>query len=185
MNGPAAAPLALRHATLRDVPQLHALIARSVMELQSHTYSEDLRRAAIGDVFGVDPFLVQDHTYYLAELGNVIVGCGGWSARRSLCGANQDLGEGDNPLLDPAVDPARIRAFFTDPLHARRGIGKALLRVSETAALNAGFRRGELVATLAGEPFYVSQGYEVLKRFELPLKNGLRMPVVQMGKMFA
>jgi GNAT superfamily N-acetyltransferase len=182
MSGQPHPPFALRPAQREDVPALEALIERSVMALQAPFYSESIRRAALGDVFGVDRFLISDGTYYVAVIEGAIVGCGGWSRRRAICGANPGLGEADNPPLDPQVEPARVRAFFTDPSRARAGIGKAILLASERAAKAAGFARAELVATLAGEALYASQGYFVVERFDLTLKNGESMPVVKMGR---
>jgi len=182
MSGQPHPPFSLRLAKPEDAPALEALIERSVMELQAPFYSEAIRRAALGDVFGVDHFLIRDGTYYAAEIDGAIVGCGGWSGRRAMCGANPGLGEADNPPLNPQLEPARIRAFFTDPSRTRLGIGRAILLASEQAAKAAGFARAELVATLAGEALYASQGYVVMERFELPLRAAGRMPVVKMGR---
>ena len=87
----------------------------------------------------------------------------------------------DDPLL-PEVDPARIRAFFVHPSHARKGLGSAILRVCEDEILAAGFREATMVATLAGEPLYSRHGYLAGERYEIPLPQGLSLPVVRMGK---
>jgi GNAT superfamily N-acetyltransferase len=86
--------------------------------------------------------------------------------------------------LDPKYDSARIRAFFVDPAWARCGIGRAILQRCETAIQDAGFRFVELVATLPGEPFYGACCYSQGERFEVPLANGLTLPVVRMIKQF-
>ena len=44
--------------------------------------------------------------------------------------------------------------MYTDPDYVRRGIGRMVLAANEAAARAAGFKRAELMATLAGEPLY-------------------------------
>lgn len=172
----------LRLARLEDVPALAELIPRSVRALQAAYYTTAQMEAAIGPVFGVDRQLINDGTYFVAERAGELAGCGGWSRRRSLCGSDQDRPAGTDTALDPERDPARIRAFFVRPDCARQGIGRAILLASETAALAGGFRNAELVATLAGEPLYAAHGYAAVERYELPMRDGLSLPVVRMTK---
>lgn len=171
----------LRLACLEDVPALEELILLSVRVLQAPYYSEAQREAARGAVFGVDRQLIADGTYYVAEHEGLMVGCGGWSKRRSLFGGDAVREEVD-PLLNPEVDPARVRAFFIHPDWARRGIGKAILAACEASIQAAGFSHIELVATLAGEPLYLACGYQEDERYEVPLSGDLTLPVVRMKK---
>jgi GNAT superfamily N-acetyltransferase len=170
-----------RLATLADVPALEALIPLSARQLQSHVYSDAQLAGAIGTVFGVDSQIIRDGTYLVAVEGERIIGCGGWSKRKTPYGGDRGKPTED-PLRDPATEPAMIRAFFIHPDFARRGIGREIMRRSEQAALAAGFRAIEIVATLAGEPLYAACGYPVVERFEIPLANGLRLPVVRMRR---
>ena len=137
--------------------------------------------AALGSVFGVDRQLIQDGTFFVVEQNDAIIGCGGWSRRLSLYGADTGRTEID-PLIDPATGAARVRAFFVHPSFARRGIGRSIMQACETAIREAGFSRVDVVATLAGEPLYASFGYAVTERFEIPLNNELSLPVVRMTK---
>jgi GNAT superfamily N-acetyltransferase len=137
--------------------------------------------AALGPVFGVDRQLIQDGTYFVVEDGGAIIGGGGWSRRRSLFGSDSHRSEPD-PELDPACDPARIRAFFVHPAWARRGVGRSILISCEQAITAAGFRVIDLVATLTGEPLYAAFGWEPVERYEVPLTGGLTLPVVRMTK---
>jgi GNAT superfamily N-acetyltransferase len=89
-----------------------------------------------------------------------------------------------DPLLDPAVDAARIRAFFVHPDNARRGIGRRLMELCEGAAPADGFSRMELGATLPGEPLYAALGYKVTERFEIALSDGEALPCAHMVKAF-
>lgn len=171
----------LRIAREEDVPALEALIQLSVRGLQSHCYSAAQMEAALGPVFGVDRQLIRDRTYFVAEEQGRIVGCGGWSRRRSLYGGDKGR-EGDDALLDPRRDSARVRAFFVHPGWARRGIGRSILIACERAIIQAGFHKVDIVATLAGEPLYASMGYTTVERHAIAMKDGLNLPVVRMNK---
>jgi len=171
----------LRAAAEGDVPALQDLIARSARELSVGFYTPEQAEAAIRYVFGVDSQLLADQTYLLIEEEGEIVACGGWSRRRTLFGGDQAK-SGPDPLLDPAAEPARIRAFFVEPRMARRGLGRKLLEVCEEAARAAGFRALELVSTLPGEPLYRACGFAELERFTLELPGGVCVPVVRMRR---
>lgn len=170
-----------RLARDEDVSALERLIPISVRALQAAYYSPAQMEAALGPVFGVDRQLIRDHTYYVVETDQQIIGCGGWSKRRSLFGGDAGRSATD-PELDPKQDPARVRAFFVHPAWARRGIGRSILYACEQAIRTAGFRTIDLVATLAGEPLYASLGYQPVERYEIPLAAGLQLAVVRMTK---
>jgi GNAT superfamily N-acetyltransferase len=178
-------PFALRVAERNDIPALEALIPLSTRELQAAYYSPAQIDGALGTVFAVDRQLIADGTYFVVEDGGVIMGCGGWSKRKTLFGGDQGRDASEDALLDPARDPARIRAFFVHPQRARRGIGTLLLHECERAAAAAGFRALELVATLAGVPLYVAGGFRAVEHFEIPLASGGQMPAVRMSKAIA
>jgi len=171
----------LRLATEEDALALEALIELSVHGLQAACYSLEQRNAAIGPVFGVDQQLIKDGAYFVVEQDGRIVGCGGWSRRRAVFGGDRER-TGEDAGLDPASEPARIRAFFVHPEWGRRGIGSCLLAACEDAARNWGFRSAILVATLAGEPLYAAFGYKVVERYEVPLGPDLTLPVVRMSR---
>jgi GNAT superfamily N-acetyltransferase len=171
----------LRLARESDVPALEELIALSARVLQVPHYSPALIAAALGGIYGVDRQLIRDGTYFVAEDGAALVGCGGWSKRRSLYGGDGGR-KGEDPLLDPARDAARIRAFFVHPSWARRGIGRSIMTACERAIQQSRFGTVDIVATLAGEPLYVSFGYSAVERFEIAMIGGLKLPVVRMSK---
>jgi GNAT superfamily N-acetyltransferase len=177
-----APPVTLRLARSEDVPALEALIPLSARALQEATYSPAQIEGALGTVFAVDRQLIADGTYFVAERDNEMVGCGGWSRRKTLFGGDRGRAPLANPLLDPKCDAARIRAFFVHPACARRGVGRLLMSTCERAAAEAGFRAMELVATLAGEPLYAAFAFRVVERYDVALANGLSLPVVRMTK---
>lgn len=191
----------LRKAVVSDVPALRALIEMSVRELQAQDYTPAQMEGALETVFGVDSQLIADGTYFVAEArlveakheeekpsgGNnagsewVIAGCGGWSKRKTLYGSDHWT-EREDALLDPKRDAAKIRAFFIHPAWARRGIGSKILEACEIAASAAGFSSYEMGATLTGAKLFGKKGYVAVENIEVPLKNGLSLPVVRMAK---
>ena len=171
----------LRLAREGDVPELEALIPLSVLALQAPYYSKAQMDAALGTVFAVDRQLIRDGTYFIAEQNGTIIGCGGWSHRRSLYGGDSGR-ENEDGLLDPRRDAARVRAFFVRPAWARRGIGRSIMAACERAIVESGFRTVDIVATLAGEPLYASLGYAVAERYDIEMVGGLKLPVMRMTK---
>lgn len=171
----------MRLAGEEDAPSIERLIRISSRGLQLSHYSEGQINGAIGSVFGVDYQLILDRTYFLVELETQIVGCGGWSKRKTLFGGDA-MKTGMDIELNPKCDSARIRAFFVHPEWARCGIGSAILQQCERAIQLAGFRSVELVATLTGVLFYAACNYSQIERFEVRLKNDLMLPVVRMVK---
>ena len=174
----------IRNATPADVPALTVLIQASVRELQAADYTAEQRETAIRSVYGVDSQLIADGTYYAVETTDaepVLVGCGGWSRRKTLYGGDQ-FARREDSLLDPAHDAARIRAFFVHPDWARQGIGALILETCERAAVREGFRRLEMGATLTGVPFYRAKGYEAIEDLAVAMPGGLSLPIVRMGK---
>ena len=174
----------LRLATLDDIPALSALITESAQGLSADYYSERQIAAAIRYVFGVDTQLIHDGTYWAVEEETQLLGCGGWSFRQTLYGGNQMKASTD-PRLDPATDPARIRAFFVHPDHARRGIGKSLLTTCLAAAKTAGFHTVELMATLPGVPLYEAFGFIPCEAVITTLPDGTDLPFVRMARALA
>jgi GNAT superfamily N-acetyltransferase len=173
----------LRLAREADIPALELLIPLSVRTLQASCYSPAQIEAALGSVYGVDRQLIHDGTYFVAEDGAQIVGCGGWSKRLSHYGGDRHRSAPD-PELNPAREAARIRAFFVHPSWARRGIGRRILAACEQAINSAGFAKVEIVATLPGKPLYASFGYAVVENFEIAMTGGLSLPAVRMAKKF-
>ncbi len=176
-----APTLAIRNAEPADVPALERLIERSARALSRGYYSDAQIEAAIACVFGVDSLLVADGTYLVAEWDGALAGCGGWSRYATLFGGDRFADRRGDALLDPAVDAARIRAFFVSEDQARRGVGRALLAACEAAARQAGFHRATLMATLPGEPFYATYGYRAEAR-QIQDCGGVAVPFVTMSK---
>lgn len=172
----------LRTAMPEDVPALRELIRRSIHALGAADYTHEQIEAALRGAFGVDTALILDGTYFAIESdASDIVACGGWSRRRTLFGSDSRP-ERDESWLDPAKEPAKIRAFFVDPAHARRGLGRMLLERSECDAYRAGFRSLELMATMPGKRLYGVFGYVPGEEVDYALPGGLAIRFVPMRK---
>lgn len=186
----------LRLAVPEDVPVLRELIDASVRGLQTQDYTPAQIEGALKTVFGVDSQLIADGTYIVAQAEPaaferagaknapsewMIVGCGGWSKRKTLYGSDHWTGRED-ALLDPLRDAAKIRAFFIHPDWARRGVGSMILQACENAARSAGFTRYEMGATLTGAKLFGAKGYVAVKPISIPLVNGESLPVIHMEK---
>ena len=190
------ANIQLRLAVPEDVPVLREVIDASVRGLQTQDYTPAQIEGALKTVFGVDSQLIADGTYIVAEAGPtaiertgaqhaqpelMIVGCGGWSKRKTLYGSDHWTGRED-ALLDPLRDAAKIRAFFIHPAWARQGVGGKILEACEDAARAAGFTRYEMGATLTGAKLFGVKGYVAVQRISIPLVNGEFLPVIHMEK---
>ena len=136
--------------------------------------------AASRAIMGLDTQLIEDGTYFVVEDAGAIAGCGGWSRRATLYGSDHTAGR-DAHLLDPATDAARVRAMYTHPRFARRGVGRLVLGLCEAAARREGFSRAELMATVAGEQLYRTCGYQPIERSE-HVDGAVKVPLVRMGK---
>ena len=157
------------------------LIAASARHLSREHYNDLQIETAIVTVFGVDTDLIEDGTYFVAESDGEFVGCGGWSRRKTLFGGDQYASR-DTGYLDPETEPAKIRAFFIHPDHARKGIARAILDQCETEARAHGFRALELMATLPGIEFYKSCGFKETGNYDLELTEAVKLELVPMRK---
>jgi GNAT superfamily N-acetyltransferase len=172
----------IRPATAADIPVLQALIERSGIELSVGFYTPEQADAVTREVFGVDTQLIRDGTYFAIEDAARIVACGGWSKRSTPYGGDQHKAAPDR-LLDPATEPAKIRAFFVDPDMARRGLGSMLMRHCTAQALAAGFTSLELTATMPGVPLYLAHGFAHVHDLRLSLAGGqVTLPLALMRK---
>ena len=168
-----------RLAVSGDVPALTALMDAAIAELQ-RSFLDDSQIVSSRAIMGIDTQLIDDGTYFVVELGDDIAGCGGWSRRATLYGGNQSPGR-DSQLLDASVAPARVRAMYTNPAYARRGVGRLILSLCEAAAAVEGFTRLELMSTLSGEPLYTAYGFRPLERLE-DSTGGASVPLIRMEK---
>jgi GNAT superfamily N-acetyltransferase len=172
----------IRKATLSNRAAIEQLIIESARGLSLSDYSKEQIEGAIATVFGVDTNLIIDGTYFVAESDGELIGCGGWSKRRTLFGGDQ-YSTRDASQLDPKTEPAKIRAFFIHPQHARKGIARAILEACEDEARAGGFQTIELMSTLPGIKLYRACGYVGDQRVELEVGDGVTIGLLPMIKM--
>ncbi len=174
--------LTSRLATPGDIPALVPLMQAAIEELQKEFLDEDQIRSSHA-IMGLDNQLIDDGTYFIVECDGQLAGCGGWSRRATLYGGDHSAGR-DSAMLDPARDPARVRAMYTHPALTRLGVGRLVLSLCESAAAAEGFTRLELMSTLSGLPLYSAAGFEVIEKVE-DASGGVPVPLVRMGKWIA
>jgi GNAT superfamily N-acetyltransferase len=172
--------LILRLARPEDIPVLTALMNAAIAELLRPFLPPEGVEASF-EVMGLDSQLIADGTYFVVEDGGEIAGCGGWSRRATLFGGDHSAGR-DAAMLDPARDPARIRAMYTHPDHVRKGVGRMVLAACEQAAAGEGFTHAEMAATMGGVPLYEACGYTLIEPFTVPTSKGYEVPLARMGK---
>lgn len=170
----------IRTATHDDLPALRDLMQLAIDRLQTGFLSP-AEIAASHAVMGLDTQLIADGDYFLVETDGRLAGCGGWSRRATLFGGDHSLALREPRLLDPATEPARVRAMYTHPDFARRGVGRLILAHAEATARAHGFTSAELMATLAGEPLYRASGYVPIEHTSAT-RDGVTVPLIRMGK---
>lgn len=175
-NGPT-----LRVARLDEAEAIDALMKASVRELFPRFYDAVQTASSIKYISAVDRLMIEDGTYFVMEVGDELVACGGWS-RRDLLYAGSGDAAGSAELLDPATQPARVRAMFVREDWTRRGLGTRILEACEAAAKAEGYQRLALMATLPGLLLYERYGFMEIDRVELTLVDGVKVPAAAMEK---
>ena len=170
-----------RLATIDDLDALREVMRRSIETLQDGFLTSEQVRVS-HSVMGLDTQLIRDGTYFMVEKEARIAGCGGWSWRSTLYGGDESMVSREPEALDPATDAARIRAMYTDPDFARQGVGRIVMSLCEGAAMQAGFKKATMMATMAGVPLYEACGYVQVEPVLSAPVDGIRVPLVRMEK---
>jgi GNAT superfamily N-acetyltransferase len=171
----------MRLAVASDAPAISALMEASIRAIFPAYYDARQVESSVRWIGHLDTMLIEDGTYFVHEVDGQIVACGGWSRRNKLFAGRADA-EDDDRLLDPATEPARVRAMFVRGDWTRRGLGRAILDACEQAARAEGFTRLVLGATLAGLPLYRAFGFEEVGRMDVAMPDGVEVTVVSMER---
>jgi GNAT superfamily N-acetyltransferase len=172
--------MTLRLATAGDIAVLMPLMEAAIEVLQKG-FLDDEQVESSKAIMGIDRQLIEDGTYFVVEIDSDVAGCGGWSRRATLYGGDHSARR-DAALLDPATDPARVRAMYTHPNFARRGVGRLVLEACEAAAAAEGFTTLELMATRSGRPLYESYGFQPVEELQ-DASGGAPVPLTRMRKL--
>jgi GNAT superfamily N-acetyltransferase len=174
-------PPLLRIATSADAAEVEALMKASTAALFPRYYDEEQTASAVEHVAQVDRTLLEDGTYFVIEAADELIACGGWSRRDRVYTGSGDV-SGDERMLDPSAEPARVRAMFVRPDWTRHGLGRRILEACEAAASREGFRRLTLGATLPGVPLYRAYGFEAVDESDVTMPDGVKLGCVWMDK---
>jgi len=173
-----------RLAVAADAPAISALMQASIRAHFPRFYDRTHTESAARYIGELDMALIEDGTYYVHEADGEIVACGGWSKRNRLY-TGSGAAEDDGRLLDPATEPARVRAMFVHGDWARRGLGRAILERCERDAAAEGFSSFVLGATLPGELLYRAFGFVEDERFDVEMPDGVHVECVAMHRRIA
>lgn len=170
----------VRLATVADVARIGSLMRASVTDLFPLFYDERQAASAAVHMTVPDVALIEDGTYYVHEAHGDVVACGGWSRRNKLY-TGSGVRADDDRMLDPATEPARVRAMFVRGDWTRRGLARAILDACVRAAGDEGFRSLSLMATLPGVPLYRAFGFTETRQTWVVLPDGVRLEGVEMS----
>lgn len=168
-------------ATASDGQAILALMAASIRGIFPAFYDAQQTQSSARYVPEVDDALIGDESYYVVEERNGLIACGGW-ARRHVVHPRGGAAAFVDGMLDPATEPAWIKAMFVRPDRVRRGMATQLLELCESAARNAGFRQLILTATLPGVPFYARHGFVATQDIDAFLPDGASIACKTMTK---
>ena len=171
----------LRLANPSDTEAIDALMKESIREIFPRFYYAKQTASSEIHVGYVDRMLVEDGTYFVAEVDRELVASGGWSRRNKLF-SGEGVGADDVRLLDPGTEPARVRAMFVRSDWTRRGLGRAILEACEAAAKSEGFQMLALMATLPGVPLYARYGFKEIEPSKIVMPDGVTIGSVAMEK---
>ncbi|HEY4190511.1 MAG TPA: GNAT family N-acetyltransferase [Candidatus Limnocylindrales bacterium] len=171
----------LRVARDDDAAAIEILMKASIAGLFGSFYDRAQTAASIEHIGHLDRRLLDDGTYFVIEADDRLVACGGWSRRGKLYTGSGDAAD-DDRIIDPATEGARVRAMFTRPDWARRGLGTRILEACEAAAKAEGFRFLILVGTLAGVPLYERYGFTATEDSLVEMPDGTTIGCTTMTK---
>lgn len=141
-----------RIATPQDAKAVEGLLEASYPTLMAEAYDEVILAPVLKLITKANEKLLASGGYYVAEAKNgSVIGCGGWSIEKPL-GAE-----------DVAGAAGHLRHFGTHPAWIRRGVGRAIYRECEAAALKENVCTMEVLSSLNGEQFYTALGFQKVR----------------------
>lgn len=166
---------AIRAARIDDLEPLLSMHRRSMRALSVGCYAPEVVEAALIHMGTLDPKLITDGTYLVAEVDGRIAGSAGWTMQAPNYAR----------LLREALAPlpgrvGLVRSVYVEPEMVRRGVARELMVAVEARLAAAGADTAELMATLCGVPLYASMGYVALSDHALQLADGTEFVVRRM-----
>jgi N-acetylglutamate synthase-like GNAT family acetyltransferase len=146
----------VRFANMQDSTAVTALLEASYASQLEGGYSQLILAKALPLMTKANPRLLGSDTYYVAQVGTELVGCGGWSKEAPGSGEVKD-------------GIAHIRHVATHPNWLRHGIARSLMvRCFEKAAA-AGISSLDCHSTLVAVDFYLATGFHIVGPMEMQL----------------
>jgi GNAT superfamily N-acetyltransferase len=170
----------IRPARPDDLEELLAMQLRSLRELAGPHYDAELLEAALAEIGTMDPRMIGQCCYLVAECDGRIRGGAGWTMRMP---SYARLVREPLPPLDGHT--GLIRSVYVDPAATRQGLARALLATIEATLRDGGATRAELIATLPCVPIYAALGYEAISDHAVVLAGRMEFPVRRMGRALA
>ncbi|WP_158287828.1 GNAT family N-acetyltransferase [Falsiroseomonas bella] len=165
----------IRPATPDDLEPLLAMQQRSLRLLGAAFYDREVLEAALAEMGTMDPRLIGDGTYLVAELEGRIAGSAGWTLRKPNYARLMR-----ETLLPLPGRCGTVRSVYVAPEVTRRGIARRLMAAVEQRLAAEGAEVAELMATLSGVPLYDALGYCAVSDHVLALGGRMAFPVVRM-----
>jgi len=120
----------VRVASCDDISALQELISQSYLFLCRRYYTPKQIECALAHHVGIDKQMIDDGTYYVAEIDGEIVGCGGWSKRKKPFGGARVKTREILTCLTPPTIPLLSEEY----LCIRVGLGGGSKRASWNVA---------------------------------------------------
>ena len=158
----------IRAATPLDEDAVGSVLRASYPPLMAAAYDPQTLAQLLPFMTQANPRLLSSGTYYVAQAGDEVVGCGGWTR--------------EYPDLDIVAGVAHLRHFGTHECWTRRGVGRAIYDVCETTARAACIDTFMCNASLKGVAFYMSLGFDVVREVAVPMPSGLAMRGMEMRR---
>ncbi len=136
-----------------------------------------LMEAALAQMGTMDPRLIGDGTYLVAEVAGAIAGGIGWTLRQPLFWK----------LMRPALPPlgpgsGGVRNIYVDPPFTGHGLARLLMRSAELRLLACGMATAELITPPYAVPLYAMLGFRLVGEHLVELAGGFEFPLARMER---
>jgi ribosomal protein S18 acetylase RimI-like enzyme len=145
------------------------VLLASYPSLMADAYERDVLALALPLMTRPNPTLLRSGTYYVAEFGGEIIGCGGWSREEPSSNA-------------VAPGTAHIRHFAVKAEYARRGVGRVLFDRCVADARSQGISLFKCFASLNAVGFYRLLGFEDRRLIDVAMGPGISLRSMLMDR---
>ena len=166
----------VRRATAADADNIRAL-QDAAFRIEARTdYEPGEVDSFLRHAGALETALIEDGTWFIAEIDGEIVASGGWSARAAPYTAYIR-----NGTAAPA-DSAVIRGVYVDPAYAAAGLAQRIVDAIEDDIASSGYKSAHLATIYTSMPFYTAAGYRPCNLVSLSFPDGYELHGVAMTK---